>query len=64
MTDEFKVLILPAQLNNTPHNEDMILLVTREEFMKMWRRGQAMIRNRKLKGKGIDEDFRTGIEIC
>jgi hypothetical protein len=52
--NEFKVLILPGELNNTPHSEDIVLLITEEEFLMMWRRGQIMLRNRNLKGKGID----------
>ncbi len=51
---EFKILILPGNVNQTPHSEDIVLLITEEEFLRMWRRGQIMIRNRELKGKGID----------
>jgi len=58
--NEFKILILPGELNNTPHNEDIVLLLTEEEFMRMWKRGQALIRNRALKGKTVDGDYQIG----
>ena len=54
MVDEFKVLILPGTLNQTPHGEDIILLMTEEEFLRMWRRGQCMLKNRESKGKKLD----------
>jgi hypothetical protein len=60
MADGFKVLILPGDLNNTPHGEDLVLLITQEEFLRMWGRGQAMIRNRKLKGKAVDGYYIEG----
>lgn len=53
MEDGFKILILPGNLNDTPHQEDLILLITEEEFLKMWKRGQAMMRNRGLKKEDI-----------
>jgi len=62
--EELRVLILPGNLNDTPGGEDLVLIITEEEFMKMWRRGQAMIRNRRLKGKWVDGDFRRSLEIC
>ena len=61
--DGFRVLILPGDLNQTPHSEDIILLVSEEEFLRMWRRGQAMVRNRELRGKGIDGIKYTGSSI-
>jgi hypothetical protein len=64
VADDFKVLILPGELNETPNSADIVLLITEEEFMKMWKRGQAMLRNRQLKGRTIDDDFRTSTEIC
>jgi hypothetical protein len=64
MSEEFKVLILPGDLNDTPNEEDLYLVITKEEFIRMWRRGEVMLRNRRLKGKQIDEDFRASIEIC
>lgn len=64
MSDEFKILILPADLNDTPNCEDLVLIVTKEEFLRMWRRGQAMVRNRQLKGRTIDGNYRASIEIC
>jgi len=51
--DDFKVLILPGKLNDTPHGEDLVLLITEQEFLRMWRRGQAMVRNRGLKKEDI-----------
>lgn len=57
MSDEFKVLILPGELNNTPHGEDLILVITQEEFLRMWKRGTAMLKNRREKGWNIDADF-------
>ena len=60
MADEFKVLIIPGDLNHTPHGEDLVLLITEDEFLRMWRRGQAMMRNRKLKGKTIDGYYIAG----
>jgi hypothetical protein len=57
---DFKILIVPGDLNNTPHSEDLILLITEDEFLRMWKRGQAMIRNRKLKGKAIDGYYIAG----
>lgn len=61
--DGFKILILPGDLNNTPHGEDLVLLISYEEFARMWRRGQAMLRNRALKGKEIHGDFTGSLEI-
>ena len=58
--NEFKILILPGELNNTPHNEDIVLLLTEEEFIKMWKRGQVLIRNRALKGQTVDADYQIG----
>lgn len=63
MTDEFKILILPADLNDTPHGEDLVLVVTLDEFLRMWRRGEAMLRNRQLKGQEIDADFRGSTKV-
>jgi len=60
LSDDFRILILPGDLNNTPHGEDLILLITQEEFLRMWKRGKAMIRNRKLKGKTIDGYYIAG----
>jgi hypothetical protein len=57
MSEDFKVLILPGELNNTPHGEDLVLVITQDEFLRMWRRGEAMLRNRKLKGCSIDTDY-------
>lgn len=45
MDKDFKIIVVPGDLNNTPHGEDLILLVSQEEFMKMWNRGQEMLRN-------------------
>ena len=59
MSDEFRVLVLPADLNETPNGEDIILLISEDEFMTMWKRGEAMVRNRALKGKGIDAKYLT-----
>ncbi len=61
----FRVLILPGNLNQTPHSEDIVLLITEEEFLRMWRRGQAMLRNRELIGRGIDGSkyFGSGSEL-
>ena len=60
MNEDFKVIILPGDLNNTPHGEDLVLLITEDEFLRMWKRGQAMIRNRKLKGKSINGYYIAG----
>jgi len=68
MADEFKILLLPGELNDTPDKQDLVLLVTEEEFLKMWKRGQTMLRNRRLKGKdGIPNQkcYRSrGVEVC
>ena len=61
--DDFKVLVLPGDLNNTPHGEDLILLITQDEFLRMWKRGEAMLRNRRLKGWTIEPDFRGSTQI-
>lgn len=63
MEDGFKILILPGNLNNTPHGEDLFLVITLDEFLRMWRRGEAMIRNRQLKGQEIDADFRGSTKV-
>ena len=60
MDEIFRILILPGDLNHTPHGEDLVLLLTEDEFLRMWKRGQAMIRNRKLKGKAIDGYYIAG----
>ena len=62
--EDFKVIVLPGDLNHTPHGEDLVLIVTKEEFLRMWKRGQAMVQNRQLKGRTIDGDFRASIEVC
>ena len=63
VSDDFRVLILPAELNDTPHGEDLVLVITQDEFLRMWKRGEAMVRNRQLKGKMINGDF-TGRSIA
>lgn len=63
MNDGFKVLVLPGNLNDTPHGEDLVLLITEEEFLRMWKRGQAMLRNRRLKGWNIRGDITGSIEV-
>ena len=61
MANQFKILLLPGELNDTPDKQDLILLVTEEEFLKMWKRGEAMLRNRRLKGKhGIQDQGNLG----
>lgn len=57
---EFKVLVLPRELNDTPGGEDLVLVITKDEFLRMWQRGQTMLRNRGLKGQGIDRQHFTG----
>lgn len=57
MDENFKIIILPGDLNSTPHGEDMVLVVTLDEFLRMWKRGEAMLKNRELKGRKIDADF-------
>jgi hypothetical protein len=64
MNDEFKVLVLPGDLNDTPGGEDLVLIIMEEEFMRMWRRGQAMIQNRSSKGKPINGNLARSLEIC
>ena len=63
MSQECKILILPGDLNDTPHGEDLVLVITEEEFMRMWRRGQVMLRNRALKGKGIHGDLTGSVKL-
>ena len=63
MTDEFKILILPADLNDTPNHEDLVLIITKDEFLRMWRRGQAMARNWELRGQDINADFRGSVKL-
>jgi hypothetical protein len=57
---DYKILIIPGELNNTPHNEDLLLLVSQEEFIRMWQRGQDMLKGHNLKGIGIDGRFVKG----
>ena len=59
----FKILTLLAEFNDTPNGEDIILVISEEEFMRMWQRGQAMLRNRAVKGQKVDGDFTRSIEI-
>jgi len=63
MDEIFKILILPGDLNHTPHGEDLVLVVTLEEFLRMWKRGEAMLRNRGLKGWKIDKDFTGSAQL-
>ena len=63
MDENFKVIVLPGDLNNTPHGEDLVLVITLEEFLRMWKRGESMLRNRQLKGLKIDTDFTGSFEI-
>lgn len=63
MTNDFKVLILPGELNDTPNGEDLVLVISQEEFLRMWKRGQALIRNRALKGRGIDGNHQVGFTL-
>ncbi len=60
MSDEFRILILPGNLNDTPNGEDLVLIITLDEFLKMWRRGQAMLKNREVKGRSFDGGFIAG----
>jgi len=57
---EYKILILPRELNDTPDGEDLVLVITKDEFLRMWQRGQSMLRNRALKGQRIDGQHFTG----
>ncbi len=61
--DDFKIIVLPGDLNNTPHGEDLVLVVTQDEFLRMWKRGEAMLRNRRLKGWKIESDFTGSTQI-
>jgi hypothetical protein len=66
MTDknrEFKILVLPRELNDTPRGEDLVLIITKEEFLRMWRRGQTMLRNQRLKRRTVDVDFTGSITV-
>ena len=63
MNDGFKVIVLPANLNDTPHSEDLFLVVTLDEFLRMWRRGETMLRNRRLKEWKIEPDFTGSTQI-
>jgi len=63
MSDDFKILILPGELNDMPNHEDLVLIVTEDEFLRMWKRGQAFIRNRALKGRGIDGNHKVGFTL-
>jgi hypothetical protein len=63
MDEDFKILILPGDLNNTPNGEDLFLVVTLDEFLRMWKRGEAMLRNRRLKGWKIEPNFRGSTQI-
>jgi hypothetical protein len=59
---DFKMLLLPGYLNYTPGGEDLVLLITEEEFMRMWARGQAMVRNRATKEKKEKADGKLSIK--
>jgi hypothetical protein len=57
---EFKLLILPGNLNDTPHGEDLLLLITEEEFLRMWRRGQALLKKPLLGKRDFDGGYAEG----
>lgn len=63
MGEDFKVIVLPGGLNNTPHSEDLVLVVTLDEFLRMWGRGQALVKNWKLKGINFEPDFAGSFEL-
>ncbi len=60
---EFKILILPGELNSTPNSEDLILLVSQEEFMRMWQRGQTMLQNYHLNGRKVNGYFKGSLAL-
>jgi len=63
MNEDFKIIVVPGNLNNTPHGEDLVLVVTLEEFLRMWKRGEAMLRNRMKRGVSRDAAIRECLNV-
>ena len=65
MNEDFKMLIVPSNLNrDAPTDESLVLLFTIDEMEQARRRGEIMLRNRMRKGVDRDAAIRECLEIC
>jgi len=64
MNDDFKIIIVPSNLNpGAPTGESLVLLFTIEEMEKARRRGEAMLQNRMKKGVSRDAAIRECLKV-
>ena len=54
--DDFKILVVPSNLNpGAPPGESLVLVFSIQEMEKARRRGEAMLQNRMKKGVSRDD---------
>lgn len=55
MNEDFKIIVLPSNLNpGAPTGESLVLVFSIEEMERARQRGEAMLRNRMKKGVSRD----------
>lgn len=56
---DFRLVIVPAQMN--PEGENLLLVLTEDEYQRAKRRGETVLRNRGMKGVKVNFDgYPTG----
>ncbi len=64
MSEDFKIIVLPSNLNpSAPAGESLVLLFTIDEMEKARQRGEAMLRNRMMKGINRDAAIRECLKL-
>lgn len=62
--ENFKIIILPSDLNpGAPTGESLVLLFTIEEMEKARQRGEAMLHNRMKRGATRDDAIKQCLAI-
>jgi len=65
MSEDFKMIILPSDLNpNAPIGESLILVFTIGEMERARVRGESIINNRMRKGVSRDDAIKQCIDLC
>jgi len=64
MDENFKIIIVPSNLNrDAPTDESLVLLFTIDEMEQARRRGEIMLRNRMRKGVDRDAAIRECLNV-
>jgi hypothetical protein len=65
MDENFKIIVLPSNLNpGAPTGENLVLVFTIREMERARRRGEAMLHNRMRKGISRDAAIRECLNAC